>query len=253
MFMLNISVEYRALCMHSCFIEQIKEVKLEGITIVTSSSPPGPSRYAFKKWEEGKRNLNNIIDLIIEELEQVVPEKPVSDETQGDTLKVFRQKDNSLFSDVLDRWRTSVQERPESEPESKRVFVVHGHDEEMKQSVARTLQQHKLEPIILHEQPNRGRTLIEKFEEEASDVGFAVVIFSPDDEGRIRGEGNLRPRARQNVVLELGFFFGKLGRGSVFVLYREIEGFELPSDIAGVLYVPYDRAGAWKVDLLVGA
>lgn len=81
-------------------------------------------------------------------------------------------------------------------PMSTRIFIVHGHDEAMKQYVARTLTQLKLEPVILHEQPNKGRTIIEKFEEEAADVGFAVVLLSPDDDGRKAGDGDFHPRAR---------------------------------------------------------
>ena len=107
-----------------------------------------------------------------------------------------------------------------------------------------------LSPVILHEQANLGKTIIEKFEDEASDVGFAVVLLSPDDEGRARGKEELRPRARQNVVFEHGFFFAKLGRSRVVALYRDEEGFEKPSDVDGVLYVPYDDAGAWKIDLV---
>lgn len=132
---------------------------------------------------------------------------------------------------------------------SNRVFIVHGHDEAMQAQVARTLTQLKLDPIILHEQPNRGRTIIEKFEEEATDVGFAVVLLSHDDDGRKAGDEDFHPRARQNVVLELGFFFGKLGRGRVVALYNDAEGFELPSDISGVIYIQYDGGGAWRYRL----
>ena len=132
---------------------------------------------------------------------------------------------------------------------SKRIFIVHGHDEAMKQHVARSLTQLKLDPVILHEQPNKGRTIIEKFEEEAADVGFAVVLLSPDDEGRKSGDEAFYPRARQNVVLELGFFYGRLGRGRVVALHNDIKGFELPSDISGVIYIPYDRRGAWRMAL----
>ena len=90
--------------------------------------------------------------------------------------------------------------------------MVHGHDEETKQSVARTIERLGLESVILQEQPNQGRTIIEKFEDYA-DVGFAVVLLTEDDLGASNKEPqNLRPRARQNVVFELGFFVGRLGR-----------------------------------------
>jgi predicted nucleotide-binding protein len=116
----------------------------------------------------------------------------------------------------------------------------------MKHSVARVLEKLGLEPVILHEQPDKGRTVIEKFV-DYSDVGFAVVCLSPDDLAYANGSAPevARPRARQNVVLELGFFLGKLGRERVLVLHKEVEGFEMPSDYAGVLFKPYDAHGNW--------
>lgn len=133
---------------------------------------------------------------------------------------------------------------------SNRVFLVHGHDEDMKSSVARTLMKLGLDPIILHEQADQGRAIIEKIE-AFSDVGFAVILLSPDDEGRLlKGSIEPRPRARQNVVLELGYFIGKLGRNRTLAIYRETTNFELPSDYHGVLYKPYDKAGKWEFEIV---
>jgi len=131
-------------------------------------------------------------------------------------------------------------------PDSRNVFVVHGHDDAVTESVARFLGELDLRPVILHEQPNMGRTVIEKFEAHA-DVGFAVVLLTPDDVGGASSAGKLSPRARQNVILELGFFIGRLGRSRVCALY--VEGVEIPSDIHGVLYVPYDAANGWRLKL----
>ena len=129
----------------------------------------------------------------------------------------------------------------------RRVFVVHGHDEGTKQSVARCLEKLELEAIVLHEQPSQGRTIIEKFEGYA-DVGFAVVLLTPDDVGAAGDDiGNLKPRARQNVIFELGFFIGKLGRKRVCALHKG--DVEIPSDFAGVLWVPMDPGGAWRFTL----
>ena len=141
--------------------------------------------------------------------------------------------------------------RKNNASQSSRIFVVHGQDNEMKQSVARLLERLGLEPIILHEQPSRGKTLIEKFLDYA-DVGFAIILLSPDDLGRLRSlpNDNLRPRARQNVIFELGFFIGRLGRERSFTLYREEKDFEFPSDYAGVLYVPFDAQSHWQVNLV---
>lgn len=130
---------------------------------------------------------------------------------------------------------------------SNRVFVVHGHDEEAKQSVARCIERLGLEAVILHEQANQGRTIIEKFE-NYSDVGFAVVLLTPDDVGSTKANANnLVPRARQNVILELGFFIGKLGRNRVCALHKG--NVEIPSDFSGVLYERMDEGGAWRFAL----
>jgi len=132
-------------------------------------------------------------------------------------------------------------------PQSKKVFIVHGHDNAAKETVARFLERLKLDPIILHEQPNEGRTVIEKFEVHA-DVGFADVLLTPDDVGGVASDRTkLEARARQNVVFELGYFIGKLKRNRVCALYRR--GVEIPSDYEGVLYVELDASGGWTVKL----
>lgn len=133
----------------------------------------------------------------------------------------------------------------------RRVFVVHGHDEKLKTQVARTLERLDLEPIILHEMPNKGRTIIEKFE-DYSDVPFAVVLLTPDDMGYVSDAdpSTAQPRARQNVILELGFFLGRLGRERVAALFTGSSDFEKPSDYDGVTYIPVDGAGRWQFDLI---
>jgi predicted nucleotide-binding protein len=123
---------------------------------------------------------------------------------------------------------------------SKRIFIVHGQDEGPKEAVARLIGQLGYEPIILHEQPNRGRTIIQKFQDEAADVGFAIVLMTPDDETSLGAK-----RARQNVVLELGFFLGRLGPDRVAAIIKN--PIEKPSDFDGVVYIPYD--GNWRQDL----
>ena len=129
-----------------------------------------------------------------------------------------------------------------------KVFVIHGHDESAREMVARFLEKLELEPVILHEQPNKGRTIIEKFVDYA-DVGFAVVLLTPDDVGAIKGqEADLRPRARQNVVFEFGYFIGRLGRENVCALVKG--DVERPSDYDGVLYVPLDENDGWKMRIL---
>jgi predicted nucleotide-binding protein len=127
------------------------------------------------------------------------------------------------------------------------VFVVHGHDEAVKKEVALVIERAGLNPIILHEQANSGRTIIEKFEHHGGAAGFAVILITPDDVGG-PSPSKLRPRARQNVIGELFWFAGKLGRNRVCALRKgEVE---MPSDFAGVVYTELDDRGAWKTELL---
>jgi predicted nucleotide-binding protein len=126
------------------------------------------------------------------------------------------------------------------------VFVVHGRDDGTKNTVARFLESLDLEAVILHEQPSKGQTIIEKFEAN-SQVDFAVVLCTGDDMGHLKDSpSDSKLRARQNVILELGFFLGALGRDKVCVLYGE--GVELPNDYAGVVFLSLsDRA--WRFEL----
>ena len=133
-------------------------------------------------------------------------------------------------------------------PTSNKVFLVHGHDEAAWQGVARFLEGFGLEVIILHEQPDQGRTIIEKFEDSAKAVGFAVVLLTPDDLGGSVNLTEQENRARQNVIFELGFFVGKLGRGRVCLLRKG--PVEIPSNLFGVIYKDMDAAGAWKAGLV---
>lgn len=128
---------------------------------------------------------------------------------------------------------------------SNRVFIVHGHDDGARETVARYLEKLGFEAIILHEQANQGRTVIEKVEAHG-DVSFAVVLLTPDDEGRAKN-GELEPRARQNVLLELGYFIGRLGRDRVCALKRG--NLEIPSDFAGVVWEKMDDTGGWRQSL----
>jgi predicted nucleotide-binding protein len=134
------------------------------------------------------------------------------------------------------------------EAESRKVFIVHGRDIAMRDEVQATLNRFGIEGIVLSEELNRGQTIIEKFDREAKACSYAVVLFSPDDVGGLRPVGKavpqLSPRARQNVILELGYFVALLGRENVFVL---VSGrLEQPSDFHGVVYQDYDKAGGWK-------
>ncbi len=142
-------------------------------------------------------------------------------------------------------------ESPKKEAKSLPIFIVHGKNEAMKQAVARVLEKLDIEPIILQEQANEGRTIIEKFV-ESSNVGYAIVLLSPDDYGySVEAKAKKAMlRARQNAILELGFFVGKLGRNRVMALYQQAENFEMPSDFLGVAYTAFDVNGNWQLQLV---
>lgn len=138
-------------------------------------------------------------------------------------------------------------ENPKKSFKNNKIFIVHGHDNSIKNEMARFIEKLDLDPIILHEQPNASKTIIEKIESN-NDVGYAVVLYTPCDVGSRKDMGSeLKPRARQNVVFEHGYFIGHLGRNRVAALLSD--GVEAPNDISGVVYIHLDERGAWKLDL----
>lgn len=138
---------------------------------------------------------------------------------------------------------------PQVARNKRKVFIVHGRDNEAKQEVSRFIEKLGLEAIILHEQANAGMTIIEKIEKYSNDADFALILYTACDKGRGVHETKVpaRDRARQNVVFEHGYLMAKLGRENVCSLVKgEIE---TPNDISGVVYVELDDLGAWKVDV----
>ena len=126
------------------------------------------------------------------------------------------------------------------------IFIVHGHDASAVNDVKVAVHEMTgIMPEILADSAGRGDTIIEKFERRANDATFAIVLLTPDDVGRAKAAHDLQPRARQNVVLELGYFFGQLGRENVAVLNA---GVEQPSDVNGINYIAYPGLN-WKYDL----
>jgi predicted nucleotide-binding protein len=123
---------------------------------------------------------------------------------------------------------------------SNRIFIVHGHDHEAKNELELFLKTHGLEAVVLHRQPDEGKTIIEKFEKH-SDVGYAFILLTPDDVGGTAETppANLSKRARQNVIFEFGYFAGKLGRPNVCCIYTG--NVELPSDLDGLIYKEFHK------------
>ena len=126
----------------------------------------------------------------------------------------------------------------------KKAFIVHGHDNATKERTARYLEKLGIEAVILHEQASGGKTIIEKLE-HFTDVGFGIVLYTPDDEGSVKDKKDYKPRARQNVVFEHGLLIGKLGRGRVFPLVTD-HSVELPGDINGMVYL---SDTSWELQL----
>ena len=175
---------------------------------------------AFRRqMEQAKGIIQSAIDALTEKL----------DESKEETAPDYNRTSSGRF-------------------DPKKIFVVHGHNETVKQTVARTLESIGLTPVILAEQPDKGRTVIEKFENEGNDVGFAVVLLTADDKGRKNKARIMQSRARQNVVFEMGYFMALLGRERVMLLLQP--GVEEPSDLKGVVYTSLDKDGAWKYRLV---
>ena len=177
---------------------------------------------------------------------------------QNRIRKTFNQI--ALLQGCIDQLKTEAQLQADAAPASvalsagsgraldnEKVFVVHGHNDSVRDNVAGVISTLDLEPIILHEKANQGQTLVEKFLRH-SDVGFAVIIMTADDTGKANTEETPHPRARQNVVFEWGYFVGKLGRERVCALYEQ--GIEPPSDLHGIVYIALDAAGHWRFNLV---
>ena len=161
----------------------------------------------------------------------------------------------SMIEEVEEYWEddslaagVSTSDNKTSPEHLRDVFIIHGRDDGTKEIVARFIERLGLKPIILHEEPNQGQTIIEKFEQHA-EVAFAIALLTPDDTGGLADEEQShKPRARQNVIFEFGYFMGKLGRQRVCALKKE--NVETPSDYDGVLYISFDEPGAWKMALV---
>lgn len=165
--------------------------------------------------------------------------------TYNITDKIMEEAENMLGNKInKPEDKTNIIEKKYSN----KIFIVHGHDDSAKNELARFIEKIGLKAIILHEQASGGNTIIEKIEEYANTVGFAIILYTACDKGKSKKEDDLKDRARQNVVFEHGYFVGKLGRNRVIALNKE--NIETPSDIDGVLYILMDSVGAWKTQIV---
>ncbi|EOS20539.1 hypothetical protein C804_06293 [Lachnospiraceae bacterium A4] len=175
------------------------------------------------------------------------------EDTHSDYVEACRnglEETKAIFKVYLDEMEeeTETVNKPtlmnECRLEYSKVFIVHGHDGELKESIARLIERQGIKAIILNEQTNRGATIIEKFERN-SEVAAAICLFTKDDMGKAMNDTDYQARARQNVVFEAGYFMGKLGRKHVIMIADE--DIEIPSDLQGVVYT---NSSYWQVEVL---
>lgn len=155
----------------------------------------------------------------------------------------------SMIEEVEDYWEDKKNIYTETKAKSKKVdiknikvFIVHGHNEAKKWELKDFLTRLGLEVIILHEQDDKGFTIIEKFEHYAKECSFAFILMTPDDQIPDINEKEIKWRSRQNVILEMGWFMSHLGRERVILLLQG--SIDIPSDISGVLYIPFKESVA---------
>lgn len=131
-----------------------------------------------------------------------------------------------------------------------RIFVVHGRNVDVRNAVTSMLGKLKMDFEVLEDRTNSGATVIEKFLNYAEECDFAIVLMTADDEGGIRGSAQMTLRARQNVILELGYFISRVGRKRIIIMQEDGIQIEWPSDLNGIVRIPYDRGGGWKRSVL---
>jgi Predicted nucleotide-binding protein containing TIR -like domain len=138
------------------------------------------------------------------------------------------------------------EEKMTKKNENKYVFIVHGKNDGIKAQVSNLILKLGLKPIVLHEQANQGKTIIEKFEKH-SDVSAAIILFTDDDLGKYKDDPDLEVRARQNAIFEAGYFIGKLGRENTIILVSS--NINIPSDLQGYVYIELDLKQRWHLDV----
>ena len=185
------------------------------------------------------QNEDLLCDIISDGANDVFTKNQIKDENYEKTIRKKIRNDVKKFEEYTSKMEIT---------NNKKVFIVHGHNNGLKQEVARVIEHLNLKPIILHEKPNMGQALIEKFESNSYDVGFAIILLTADDLGRLKTqkEKDNKLRARQNVIFEMGYFMSRLSRSHVFIL-RE-DNIEEPSDLNGIMYNKLSED--WKMELV---
>ena len=190
------------------------------------------------EFRKAQNRVNNILSVMSYERE-VLNDKSLGKNIEGDVFREIKTKlkeENEIKTEEKEEKNKKV---------GNKVFIVHGHDNELKLEVELFIKNLGLTPVILHEQINNGNTIIEKFEKNTNEIGYAIILYTPCDKGFSSKDGE--GRARQNVIFEHGFFIGKLGRKYVAAIKKD--NVEVPSDLSRILYIEYDTKGAWKFEL----
>lgn len=209
----------------------------------------GLLKHLFTTEEEARkyRHAGLVLRVVSSEAEGVklsidtLPNQIVALESVRDRLELFDEPAGATPDGGEER------ESGHGPLDASKVFIVHGHDGAAQHAITRFVEQLGFTAVVLSEQANKGASILEKLHTNAN-VGFAIVIITGDDIGALKSSPEkLEPRARQNVILELGFFIGYLGRDRVCPLYED--GVELPSDYHGVGFVPLDKHDGWKTKL----
>lgn len=218
---------------------------------------PESDGYSFNKWTLPP-TIDEAKSLAYEIYRRADDEFGEEDYIQNFAIELFRERyipDNvrklnktflGYFAEALKEIINANPERDTEQPKlvkNDTVFIIHGHDETLKLEVLLLLNRAGVNSFVLHEQPDGGRTIIDKLIQETNKAGYAVALLTPDD---ITHEGS--NRARQNVILEIGYFLGKLGKERLRMIVKG--NIDIPSDLQGILYEKFDSSGAWKIKLL---
>ncbi len=222
------------------FLADCKKWDLYNSTLISQAFDDNDSPYSYFSAYGRTGDLAQLLGKdIVKEVKHQINEKITYLESIIEQLPLIHQAAAVVADDNRDM-------NVKVDIETKDVFIVHGHDGGLKNEVARFITDMGYNPIILHEQPNKGKTIVEKIE-TFSNVCYAIVLYTPCDKGASKDSLELLPRARQNVVFEHGYLIGKLRRERVCALVKD--NVEKPGDIDGVIYVTYDDRGAWKMEI----
>lgn len=234
-------------------ISQVKKLEENINRALNDTTVEAPNRYVSFKMFAIRYNQ------LVEETEQIynLPQNSFPKytlENMGSSVDTLWETQKEIMESVALQTGTLLTylQSPSGDPsvsqksDNRKVFIVHGHNHKLLDEVELMLRRVGLEPVIVKNEANTGRTIIEKIE-DLTDVGFAIVLYTGCDEGRTKNTEELRDRARQNVIFEHGYLCAKLGRNNVVAINDD--GIEIPSDLSGVLYIPRS-ASDWKSQLM---